>query len=287
MLGGGTCARHTTYGGKFAIMGRRCQFTLQMEKAAEACGARVRWLSDGWVALLSKDGHSKYVIGYSFPLNDAAAAQIANDKTATCAVLSGRQIPAIEHRVVRVSDLPAELHSAEVLATLALPLVVKPNEGKSGVHVLRARDEVELCEVTRFLTSHYGAIAFSPYVEIAHEYRVVVLGNDVRIIFEKHRNADWRHNLDAGATAKLVGDAEVRAALSVLALGATAALSLRFAAVDIVDAADQLAVLEINSSVTLERFSMQNPRHARLTQNVYKDAVAACFVRDLSATPPS
>lgn len=259
-------------------MVRRCHFTLQMEQAAAACGAQLSWLSDGWVARLSKDDHSRQVIGYSFPLNDAAAAQIANDKTATYAVLSGRQVPAIVHRVLRLNDLPAELYSVEALSTLPLPLVVKPNEGKSGVHVLRARDEVELREVMQFLAPRYRAIALSSYVEIAHEYRVVVLENDVRFIFEKHRKADWRHNLNTGATAQLVdAAADVVTALTILALDAVAALNLRFAAVDIVDVANRLAVLEVNSSVTLERFSMQNSRHARLAQSVYQDAVAACF----------
>ena len=258
-------------------MSRRDHFTHQLEQAAGACGAQLRWLSDGWVAQLTKDGRRRRVIGYTFPLNDAVAAQIANDKVATYAVLFDNQVPAIMHRILRPSDLPADAHSAAALDAVPLPLVAKPNEGRSGMHVLRARDQAELHEAMRFLAQRYRAVALSPYVEIAHEYRVVVLDEVVRIVVEKHRQADWRHNLCFGATSRLVDAADVVAAVTVLAQRAMTALDLRFASVDLVDVAGELAVLEINSAVTLERFSAQAREHAQLARDVYRDAVAACF----------
>jgi glutathione synthase/RimK-type ligase-like ATP-grasp enzyme len=255
----------------------RPKFTSHMEWGAAACGVRLRWLSDGWLAQLAKGGRTKYVIGYSFPLNDDAAAQIANDKAATYTVLAECRIPAIVHRVFRFGELSAEQLAQEVLDVMPLPLVVKPHGGSSGTDVLRARDDTELNEAMRVFVTYYRAIILSPYAEIKHEYRVVVLNQDVRIVYEKHRLTGWRHNLHGGVVSRLVNAADLVAALSVLARRAARALNLRFAAVDIVEVEDRLAVLEVNNTVSLERFSSHAPAHAELARIVYRDAIAACF----------
>jgi glutathione synthase/RimK-type ligase-like ATP-grasp enzyme len=256
----------------------RPHFTVQMERAAAACDVRLRWLSDGWVAQLTKGGHVTHVIGYTFPLNDAAAAQIANDKAATYVVLDQHHISVIVHRVLRLTAVPSEQLMAGVLDLVPLPVVTKPLTESAGIDVLRARDEKELHEAMRLLARRYRVIAVAPYVEITHEYRVVVLDDEVCILYEKCRQGDWRHNLHAGAVSKLVEDPDVVTDLSVLAQQVMHAMSLRFATVDIIEVDGRLAVLEVNNTVTLERFSAQNRAHADLAQKVYQDAVAACFV---------
>lgn len=255
----------------------RPHFTAQMEQAAAACDARLRWLSDGWVALLIKSDRVRHVIGYTFPLNDAAAAQIANDKVATYVVLDEAHIPAIVHRVLHLTAAPLEQLTSEALGLVPLPVVTKPLTESAGIDVLRARDGKELHEAMRILARRYRVIAVAPYVEITHEYRVVVLDQEVCVLYEKHRQGDWRHNLHAGAVSRLVESLDVVTALSVLAQRVMHAMNLRFAAVDVVEADGRLAVLEVNNTVTLERFSAQNGAHANLAQKVYQDAVAACL----------
>lgn len=226
------------------------------------------------------------VIGYSFPLNDAAAAQIANDKAATYVVLDDCHLPAIMHRALHLAALPCEQLMREVLDLVSLPVVAKPLTESAGIDVLRARDEAELREAMQVLARRYRVIAVSPYVEITREYRVVVLDQKVYILYEKCRQGDWRHNLHAGAMARLVEDPDVVTALSVLAHRVMPAMNLRFAAVDIVEVCNRLTVLEVNNTVTLERFSAQDRTHADLAQNVYRDAVAACLeMRPVTAFP--
>lgn len=217
------------------------------------------------------------VIGYSFPLNDAAAAQIANDKAATYVVLADCGIPAIMHRVLHLAAQPCEELTREVLDLVPLPVVAKPLTESAGIDVLRARDEAELREAIQILARRYRVIAVSPYVEITREYRVVVLDQEVYIRYEKCRQGDWRHNLHVGAMSRLVEEPDVVASLSVLANRVMHAMNLRFAAVDIVEVCGRLTVLEVNNTVTLERFSAQGRTHADLAQNVYRDAVAACL----------
>ncbi|MDQ4103619.1 MAG: hypothetical protein M3186_07875, partial [Actinomycetota bacterium] len=149
----------------------------------------------------------------------------------------------------------------------------------AGIDVLRAHDETELHEAMQVLARRYRVIAVSPYVEITREYRAVVLDQEVRILYEKRKQGGWRHNLHAGAISRLVEHADIVTAVSVLAKRAMHAMNLRFAAVDVVEVGGRLSVLEVNNTVTLERFSAQDQVHADLAQEVYRDAVAACFQR--------
>uniref|UniRef100_UPI00053B2C5E hypothetical protein n=1 Tax=Kitasatospora sp. MBT63 TaxID=1444768 RepID=UPI00053B2C5E len=84
-----------------AQAGRRPYFTAQLTRAAALAGADLTWHSRGWVAELRRGGRHTHVVGYEFPLNDAAAAAVAADKVATCAVLAAAGVPAVGHRLLR------------------------------------------------------------------------------------------------------------------------------------------------------------------------------------------
>jgi ribosomal protein S6--L-glutamate ligase len=259
-------------------------FINQLNTAADDLGIQLSWLSDFWVAQLEKDALVKYVIGYTFPLNNASAAQVASDKVAAAAILSASRLPVVPHRLLRFSTAePAEWASA-VLAGTDLPIVVKPYKESSGIDVYRATTRTELRDDLALLARRYWAVAVSPYIDIVDEYRVVVLDRNVKLIYRKVRvrnvkneAAEWRHNLLLGAYPEILESTDLYQSLSTLAAEAMTALDLTFASVDIVMVGDQLQILEVNSSVTLERFGLHTPAYADIALTIYKDALHRSF----------
>src|SRR5688500_18187581 len=60
-----------------------------------------RSFSDDWVIRLENNDVRKWVIGYTFDINSAAASALARDKVASYQTLATDNIPAIEHYLAR------------------------------------------------------------------------------------------------------------------------------------------------------------------------------------------
>ncbi|MEV6006215.1 hypothetical protein AB0M29_05360 [Streptomyces sp. NPDC051976] len=265
----------------------RPDFVAHMERAAALSGAELRWHSGQWVAELRHGGRRRLVVGYHFPLNDAASALIATDKVAASVLLTSDGVPNVPHRLLRPRP---DRRAAETAAGVPLPLVIKPLSASGGRDVHRASTRLELTDVLASLTTRYTALAVCPWVPIGHEYRVVVLDDRLELAFEKRpadraakepgsmgSTSEWRHNLKFGATAVLLTDPDLCGALGDLAGRAMRSLGLVFGSVDIVatDGGD-LTVIEVNSGVCLERFSRQSQECHAAAERVYAAAVAAC-----------
>jgi ribosomal protein S6--L-glutamate ligase len=265
------------------------EFASQLTWVANELGIELEWHSANWIAQLRHGAETAYVVGFTFPLNNAASAQLARDKVATYIVLQANGIPAIPHYLLRLTTpgTPASPASASILTQVAypLPFVIKPNEESNGLDVYRVRTNDELERAASHLSVRYQAVAISPWAVIEEEFRVVVLNGISRIIYRKAQSppgadkegAEWRHNLAHGATPELVREDEVCRVLTALALAAMNALGLRFASVDIVTTEKGVSVLEVNSSVTLEHFSRHSVSNSKLAREVYRDAVQSMF----------
>ncbi|MEU6151243.1 ATP-grasp domain-containing protein [Actinosynnema sp. NPDC047251] len=260
---------------RFQETGQR-HFVAQIEQAGVEAGAEVRWHSDHWLAELVTDERRALIIGQVFPLNNAAAAQIATDKVATCALLAAAGLPAVPHHLLRFRNLPDPVALTREL--VGLPAVLKPHRESSGVDVLRAVDEAQARTALAHLASRYRAIAVSPFLPIEDEFRLVVLDGEVLLVYRKvTAPGEWRHNLHFGARPELDVDPAALPALTSLALAAMRALDLRFASVDVAVVAGRPSVLEVNSGVILEHFSHAGDRHRALAADVYRAAVRACL----------
>ncbi|PPK70202.1 ATP-grasp domain-containing protein [Actinokineospora auranticolor] len=248
-------------------------FVGHVERAAAAVGAFVTWHCDHWVAEISRGAARELLIGYTFPLNDAAASQIAWDKVAASAVLESAKVACVGHRLIR----PDWAFGETVDWTPELPVVIKPNVAYGGRGVLLARTADEVAAAVAELLPRYPAIAWSPFLEIADEYRTVFLDGEPLLVFRKVRadNGEWRHNLHFGAVPELC-ESTVDGLVD-LGRDAMSALGLRFAAVDVVTTAEGVKVLEVNSGVSLERFSRCGPEFAARAGQVYARAVEACL----------
>jgi glutathione synthase/RimK-type ligase-like ATP-grasp enzyme len=243
----------------------------------------IEWLSDYWLCVISADGVEQRIIGGYFPINDAANAHLANDKAATSEILRRAGVTTIPHSLFRPQGRSVEACCEDVLARWSPPIVLKPNLGSGGVDVCKVATPHELCEVLTQLTGRHLALAVSPYCPIDREVRCVVLDGRLKLAFEKVRPTagpavdEWRHNLRLGRVPRLV-DMHSEVHVVELALAACNAMQLRFATIDVVTHGTDASVLEINSSVTLDRFSSFSEAHWVLARDLYEDAIVSYFV---------
>ncbi|MEL6444228.1 MAG: RimK-like protein [Bacteroidota bacterium] len=257
------------------------------EEAARR-GIACTTFSADWIVRLSRGNRHATVMGYHFPLNSAPAAMLAGDKAAAAEAMAHADVPYVEHRLFLRPALASYVGSGGNWATMLTyaqehdgHLVVKPNEGTGGQHVLRVQSASELEAAVHDLFAHHRALALSPYLAIDREVRLIMLDGTCRLAYEKVRadhdpdNAEWRHNLGLGATPHLVDPPP--AALIDHAHTAMRALELRFASVDLVEVSGTWRVLEVNAGVMMEAFARQSAANATRASAIYGAALDAVF----------
>ncbi len=87
----------------------------------------------------------------------------------------------------------------------------------------------------------------------------------------------WKHNLGEGAAPQLVPGGPLHDQLVKLARAAQQAIGIRFASIDIVDVANELLVLEINSGVMMEYFVRHFADGRAKAKAIYAKAVDKMF----------
>lgn len=256
-------------------------FVSLINEAAGAEDIAVDWLSEEWIAKLTKEGVTHFITGTAFPLNNAVAANIAADKVSTSAVLTQKGVAAIPHYLIRVPST-GELEGAadNALAHVQAPMVIKPAGEAGGLDVHKAETPEEAQTLISRLAPKYRALAVSPFETIVHEHRVVMLDGEPQLFYSKQlpdNTREWRHNLKYGAIPIQEASPEVCAALAKLAIAAMEAIDARFMTVDIATLPEDRKVLEINSGVMLDRFAKQNPEYRALAIRIYQKALRKCF----------
>ncbi|ERF80820.1 RimK-like protein [Bradyrhizobium viridifuturi] len=190
-----------------------------LETIKKYCLARsiaVEVRSGGWLVIMTKGRRRRLAIGYDIGLNSAVAHQVANDKSACAEVLASAGVPAIAHTLFLGGRLSKHIPGSDSLEAMRLlldqhprGLVVKPNEGTSGELVFRVTTRAQLeAAVARILAAH-PSLAISPYVEIEHEVRVVLLDAHALIVYGKTRPmvvGDGIHSLRALAQASATAE---------------------------------------------------------------------------------
>ncbi|EMD21915.1 ATP-grasp domain-containing protein [Amycolatopsis azurea] len=251
-------------------------FVRHLENAVAGAGGTIAWHADHWLAEIRRDAGRALVLGYSFPLNNVAAAKIADDKAASSTLLRSGGVPCLHQSLLR----PAWRGNRSVDWPVELPVVLKPNAESGGRDVHRVHTEGELEALVSSLSPRYRALAWSPLLDVEDEFRAVLLDGELLLAYRKVRPPDsreWRHNLHFGAVPEVCGDHRVNQRLATLGRSAVDALSLRFATVDIITVDGSYLVLEVNSGVSLERFSHHGEENFRLAGGVYAEAIRACL----------
>lgn len=170
----------------------------------EACAAMrpavdVESLGDGWILRLSQKSNDTrriigHIHGYCFDLNPAATHQLCCDKAATAEVLTSLSIPCVPHSLVLHPDMSRFVpHQGTWEAILKTwrgwneNVVVKDNTGTGGRGVYHCKNIIDLERAVYPLFARHDAIAISPFVDVKHEYRFVMLNHTCELAYEKVR----------------------------------------------------------------------------------------------------
>lgn len=303
------------------------QLTRLIKEICAGEGISFSAFSDGYILLLQKNGKKMYIYGNKFANNNASAERICDDKAGLSELLAANGIPCVPHRFFGspaanwYSSAPEKDKAALLYMLNASPggLVIKENSGSGGINVYKVTNEAQLLRAVEKVFNASPFLAAAPYVDIKHEYRVLMLGTEYRYAFEKIRRTvtgngkntvnelltqrygenafltdergslvpkdgekylpEWRHNLGQGALPELVKSTELQGELAALAARCMVALSLDFASVDIIDDGKGLRVLEINSGVMTDSFSSFSDEYYRLASNALRAAVNKYFER--------
>lgn len=144
---------------------------------------------DSYCMKLSKGNKLTYIYGNIFENNSSAVYKILKDKSAVCELLSKHNIPCAEHfYYYSPSSLDNDaLNSIEKLLKKHKSLVIKPNEGTNGTDVFIVKNKNEFMDLSSQIFKNSKSLTVSPFYEIKHEYRVVMLNGKIMLIFDKVR----------------------------------------------------------------------------------------------------
>lgn len=89
---------------------------------------------------------------------------------------------------------------------------------------------------------------------------------------------NWKHNLGLGAEPEIITNGDKYEKIKDLALRTSKELNIRFASIDVVEYKNKLYILEINSGVMMERFSITTKDGYKVAKEIYKEAIEKMFL---------
>lgn len=150
--------------------------------------------SHDWVVQLNRGGKTHAVYGYNFDLNPAAAASIANDKSAVAAILEAHRIPHVEHVLFLAPHLTDYLGTAgnwsraiQYAESRGFPIVCKTNQGTRGNSVFKINDQTGLEAAFQKVHASDRGLSLSPFYSIEAEYRTILLQDNELLCYRKER----------------------------------------------------------------------------------------------------
>lgn len=260
-----------------------------LNEICQESGVNLQWVANNWVAILEKNTKVRFALGFKFGINSAASSMVADDKCATYEVLQKQGIPAVCHRLLYKKDNPApyaqEYQSEEYIEEFFRQnhehIVVKPNNGQGGEGVYRAQSMEDVKSALEKIFQSNEMAALSPFYDILHEYRFIMLDGEVRLAYRKVRGEDWRFNLNSGARAEKIEDTELYERLKSLAIKSAKALNLRFCSVDMAELAEhELVIMEVNSGVVTGKYLAQHPEDYGKVKQIYADVLEKMFAEN-------
>ena len=161
------------------------EFNKLIKKIGEELDIKVTLLSDNWTTVLEKNNKIHYITGYQFDVNNHGIGNIMADKGLFYDLLKHKNIPIIEQYVI--------FHDYDKNTVLNYfknnneKLVVKGNLGNAGIQVFLVKNEIDLFKIIDKLLLKQFSISLCPYYSIKNEYRVIILNNEIRLIFGKEK----------------------------------------------------------------------------------------------------
>ena len=155
-----------------------------IEEIATELNINYKILSDNYIFELEKNGVRKYIYAYKFPLNDEGINEILDDKYAFYSVIKNLDIKTIDmipiYKNYNKNNLISYLNKNK-------EIILKRTHGSCGVDVFKINNQKDLFSKLDYLLAQDFMVILSPYYNIKREYRVIVLNNEVKLIYGKER----------------------------------------------------------------------------------------------------
>ncbi|MGB1206593.1 MAG: ATP-grasp domain-containing protein [Chitinophagales bacterium] len=166
------------------------QLVQMISEIATENDIKIRRLSHDWIIQLSKNGKQAHILGYNFEINTATAQLIANDKSATSDLLAVNNVPSVEHKLfLNRSDYIGEngnwINIIDYAKVFDYQLVAKATKGTGGNNVFKIHSASELEKAVQKLFVKSYSLCLSPLYAIKNEYRIIVLEQNVELIYKK------------------------------------------------------------------------------------------------------
>lgn len=150
-------------------------------------------LSCDLVIKLTKGNKIRYINGYKFGLNSHSLGLILDDKYATYELLNSLGISVCKHHILfrptNHNSYAKNYNSFDYCYDLFLKynknVILKVNNGTCGDGVYHITTKKELKKVYNHLLKYNFSISLCPYYDIKNEYRVILLNNEIKIMYGK------------------------------------------------------------------------------------------------------
>ena len=152
-------------------------------------------LSRDWIIKLEKNNKIRFVSGYKFDLNTHAIGEIIDDKYGLYEILKDENILIIEHNIIYSKDNNSDFAIGyndynivkEYFKTHNNSIVIKPNKGTCGKGVYHIENIDDIEPTLELLFNKNYSLSYCPFYDIRKEYRIIVLNNEVKLIYQKER----------------------------------------------------------------------------------------------------
>ena len=150
-------------------------------------------LSCDLIIKLTKDNKIRYINGYKFGLNSHSLGLILDDKYATYELLNSLNIKVCKHHILfrpnNHNSYAKNYNSFKYCYDLFLKynknVILKVNNGTCGDVVYHITTKNKLKKIYNYLLKYDFSISLCPYYNVKNEYRVILLNNEIKIIYEK------------------------------------------------------------------------------------------------------
>jgi RimK family alpha-L-glutamate ligase len=204
---------------------------------------------------LDKDNYLAKVLSLKLPLfNSYESMMLSDDKMLSILALyqAGVNAPMTIPAPLCYTPKPNEEQMKKFLdrveKELGYPLVFKECHGSLGKQVLLVRDrkELEEIEMKYLMTQHFYEKFLAKHQ--GHDYRIIVIGDEVIACMERKKEHDFRSNIALGGTGRDVTNS-LPQSYKDLALKASKALGLLYAGIDVgTDENDEPIFIEANGN---------------------------------------
>jgi hypothetical protein len=169
------------------------QFVRIINEVTSQLGIATTHFSDNWAIKLSKLQTTEYIVGYTFPLNNATTFKILRNKNLCSEILSTENVPNVPHQVIFHPSVKRVSHTAtgnskdisDFLTNYNFPIVIKRNKTSGGQGVFIVQNISELETILLNIFSKDNVLCLCPYRNILHEYRNIILNGNCLLTYEK------------------------------------------------------------------------------------------------------